>query len=309
MKDEEKKAIPNEPFQTAVEIARQRPVYTGSFDQQLQDLYGQITNRPDFQYDVNADPLYQQYKDQYVQQGKLAMKDTMGQAAALTGGYGSTYGQQVGQQAYDAYLQQLSAAIPELYSLAYDRYKDKGDRLLTQYGLVGQQRDTEYSRYRDELGDYNYERELERQQEEEAYERALQMAQTRAAYGDFSAYADLGYDEETRNNMRAIWLAQNPLLAYNTGAIGAEQYRAMTGVYPPGYAAPIAGGGSGGGSSYNYANADGLSSSQIKQIQKALGVSADGVWGPKTEAAYNAKATAQSTANSSKRDPRLERVR
>ena len=48
-------------------------------------------NREDFQYDVNADALYQQYKDRYVELGKDAMEDTMGQAAALTGGYGSSY--------------------------------------------------------------------------------------------------------------------------------------------------------------------------------------------------------------------------
>ena len=99
---------------------QQQPTYAGTFEGQLQDIYNKIANREPFQYDVNADPLYQTYKDQYIQGGKLAMKDTMGQAAALTGGYGSTYGQQVGQQAYDAYLKDLGAVIPELYGMAYD---------------------------------------------------------------------------------------------------------------------------------------------------------------------------------------------
>ena len=48
-------------------------------------------NREDFQYDVDADALYQQYKDRYVELGKTAMQDTMGKAVALTGGYGSSY--------------------------------------------------------------------------------------------------------------------------------------------------------------------------------------------------------------------------
>ena len=65
-----------------------------------------------------------------MQQGKLAMRDSMGKAAALTGGYGSTYSQQVGQQTYDAYLKDLSAIIPELYGQAYDQYQDEGDKLL-----------------------------------------------------------------------------------------------------------------------------------------------------------------------------------
>ena len=90
-------------------------------------------NREDFQYDLNGDALYQQYKDRYLNLGKQAMADTMGQAAALTGGYGSSYAQSVGQQAYNGYLQQLGDVVPELYKLAYDRYQDKGDALYKNY--------------------------------------------------------------------------------------------------------------------------------------------------------------------------------
>ena len=90
-------------------------------------------NREDFRYDLNADALYQQYKDRYVQMGRDAMQDTMGQAAALTGGYGSSYAQNVGQQAYQNYLLQLGDVMPELYQLAYDRYRDRGDALYKTY--------------------------------------------------------------------------------------------------------------------------------------------------------------------------------
>jgi hypothetical protein len=46
----------------------------------------EILNRKDFSYDLNGDMLYQQYKDNYINQGKMAMMDTMGQASAMTGG-------------------------------------------------------------------------------------------------------------------------------------------------------------------------------------------------------------------------------
>ncbi len=151
--------------------AGDRPTYAGTYDQPLSELYGKISSRPAFSYDVKDDPLYQGYKDRYIQQGKLAMKDTMGQAAALTGGYDSTYGQQVGQQTYDAYLQNLSAVVPELYDRAYGRYKDTGDDLLQQYNLMGQQRDIEYGQYRDELGDWQNERAYQTQLENEEYNR------------------------------------------------------------------------------------------------------------------------------------------
>lgn len=154
-------------------FGQQAPTYQGTYENQLNDLYGRIANREPFSYDVNADPLYDLYKDKYIQGGKLAMKDTMGQAAALTGGYGNTYGQQVGQQAYDAYLQNLSAVIPELYGMAYDKWRDEGNDLKDLYGMVGARRDTEYGQWRDLMSDYNVNRSLVQQQEATNYGRLL----------------------------------------------------------------------------------------------------------------------------------------
>ena len=42
--------------------------------------------------------------------------------------------------------------------------------------------------------------------------------------------------------MAALWKAQNPDLAYNTGRMTAEEYKAVTGKYPKGYTAPRSGG-------------------------------------------------------------------
>lgn len=95
----------------------------------------QYTSRKPFSYDINADALYDQYKDQYIQQGRMAMMDTMGQAAALTGGYGNSYAQSVGQQAYNQQLNQLNNVIPDLYGMALDRYNQQGDDLLAKYNL------------------------------------------------------------------------------------------------------------------------------------------------------------------------------
>ena len=92
------------------------------------------------------------------QQGKQAMQDTMGQAAALTGGYGSTYGQAVGQQQYNAYLQNLNDVVPELYQLALERYNMEGDDLKTQYSLLADQYQQEYGQYRDMLSDWQTDR-------------------------------------------------------------------------------------------------------------------------------------------------------
>lgn len=130
-----------------------KPVdYTSKWQPQIDTTIGNILNRKDFQYDVNADALYNQYKDRYVNLGKQAMQDTIGQAAALTGGYGSSFSQLAGQQAYQGYLQGLTDKIPELYQIAMDRYNQQGQDLYNQYGLLSGQEQTDRNNW---LNSYN----------------------------------------------------------------------------------------------------------------------------------------------------------
>ena len=134
--------------------------YASKYQSGIDDTINKIMNREKFSYDLNGDALYQQYKDQYSQQGKMAMMDTMGQAAAMTGGYGSSYGQSVGQQAYQGYLQQLNDVVPELYQMAYQRYQDKGNDLLQQYSLLAGEEADVYARQmqaeQDAVADHQY---------------------------------------------------------------------------------------------------------------------------------------------------------
>ena len=121
--------------------------------QKLTDTMNAIENRKPFSYDLNGDMLYQQYKDQYTNLGNLAMMDTMGQATAITGGYGNSYAQSVGQQAYQGYLQQLNDKVPELYRLAYDQYNREEDSLYNKLSAYGNLYNTEYGEHRDEVSD------------------------------------------------------------------------------------------------------------------------------------------------------------
>lgn len=262
------------------EVELLKPTYVGTFDDQMKSLYEQIQNRPDFSYDINADPLYQQHKDQYIQGGKLAMKDTMGQAAALTGGYGSTYGQQVGQQTYDAYLQGLGDVIPELYSLAYQKNRDQGDDLLKQYGLLGDMRDTEYGRYRDELEDWNYQQELARQREETEYNRRIDEEKTtysrqQQAYANLVALIKASGYQPTDAELQAAGLTREA-----AAALQQEYTRSIT---PKTAGSSGSGGGGGGGGGYR-------SGSDIAALQRQLNamgenLSVDGIYGPLTQAA------------------------
>lgn len=152
--------------------------YQSKWGAELDSLYDQITNREKFKYDVYDDPLYQQYKQQYQALGRTAMMDTMGQAAALTGGYGSSYGQSVGQQTYDAYLQSLNDVVPELYGQAYQQYADEGTKLQDRYSMLMDRENADYAKYRDDVSDYMNELQL-----------AMQAARN-AESDDYDRYMD-----------------------------------------------------------------------------------------------------------------------
>lgn len=117
-----------------------------SYQNQIQEIYNKILNKEPFSYDLNGDALYQQYKDQYMTQGQLASMDVMGQAAAMNGGYGSSYGQTVGHQAYQGYLQQLNDRVPELYQLALSQYNQEYQNLKDLYGITADMDEREYNR-------------------------------------------------------------------------------------------------------------------------------------------------------------------
>jgi hypothetical protein len=143
----------------------------------------QILNREKFSYDLNGDALYQQYKDQYQALGRMASMDTMGQAAALTGGYGNSYATTAANQAYQGYLTQLNDVIPELYAMAYDKYRAEGEDMMNQYSLLSNAENRDYGRYQEDLGRWEAERdyltgryEAEREADRAQYDAALNLA-------------------------------------------------------------------------------------------------------------------------------------
>lgn len=141
------------------EIEANRPgPYESNWSGTINNLMDKIVNQKDFSYDFNADPLYQQYKDQYTQLGKQAALDTQANAAALTGGFGNSYAATAATQANQQYLTQLNNVIPQLYSLAMDKYQIDTDKLYNQFSAVGNQEDREYGQYRDTVTDWKDDR-------------------------------------------------------------------------------------------------------------------------------------------------------
>lgn len=177
--------------QTAYEqLASAKPgAYQSEYDDLIRELYDQITNRGKFEYDLNGDALYALYRDAYTKGGQRAMMDTMGQAALLTGGYGNSYAETAGQQAYGQYMEGLANKVPELEAQAYDRYLREGEDLYRRYGMASDAQQQEYDRYRDAVSDWQDARDA-------AYDRY--RSDYRQEYNDYLNERDYWADQAQR---------------------------------------------------------------------------------------------------------------
>ena len=179
-----------------IEASRPDP-FQSRYTAQIDSLLDTIQNPQKF--DLNSDETYRQlydnYKESYMAQGRKAMQDAVGQAAAMTGGYGSSYASQVGQQAYDNYLQQLNDRNIQLYGMALDDYwKNRNDQ-YNQLNAVSGQDQIDYSRYRDTVGDWQT-------------DRAYYAGQAQTGYGNDWASYQSGLNQYNTEVQRAIDQAQ-----------------------------------------------------------------------------------------------------
>ena len=231
--------------------------YQSPWEDQLKETANKILNREKFSYDLNGDALYKQYKDRYTQQGKQAMMDTMGQAAALTGGYGNSYAQSVGQQTYQGYMQGLTDKIPTLYQIAMDKYTSEGNQMRDNMNLMMQQDDIGYGRYRDQLADQNT-----------AYSKLMALM---TGYGYKPSDAEMS--------------AAGMSAAQRDAILGLGDYA------PVYYYEEEATGGGGGSGSSGGGGASGYDADRVRYVQSELNkmgwdVAVDGVFGDETRAAY-----------------------
>ena len=178
-------------------LAQKPGAYQSQWQTQLDDTINKILNREKFSYDLNGDALYQQYKDKYTQQAKMAMGDAIGQASAMTGGYGNSYAQSVGQQQYQAQMQNLNDIVPELYQMALDKYNQEGQDLYNQYGLLDAQESRDYGKYRDTVGDWQTERDYlaGRYDSERTYDYGKYTDERDFNYGKYSDDRNLAYSK------------------------------------------------------------------------------------------------------------------
>ena len=156
---EKKKYTPGQAVEDALSALEEHKgkkpgAYESQWQGALNDLLAGIQGRKPFAYDPNRDALYRAAVDQHVRLGRKAMMDTMGKAAAMTGGYGNSYAQSVGQQTYGEYLQALAARLPQFGELALKTYQAQGQDLLDRYETLSAREKEAYGRYQQILNQY-----------------------------------------------------------------------------------------------------------------------------------------------------------
>lgn len=153
--------------------------YESRNQEQIDALNKEYTERGQFSYDPEADAAYQNYVKAMKDNGQKAMQDTMGKAASMTGGYGNSYAASVGQQVYNDYMSQASAAQADFEDRALARYNAEGDQLLSKLSLLQNQESTDRANW------------------ESDYAKAWSEAQLQAEYGNMGPLAQLLGKNET----------------------------------------------------------------------------------------------------------------
>ena len=240
------------------------PDFTSSYDGEIGRLFEKIVQRPAFRYDAESDPLFNSYRDRYAREGRLAMQDTMGQAAHLTGGYSSSYSQAVGQQQYDAYLQKLGDAMPELYGAALKKWQAEGEQLSGQFNAASALAEREYGRARNKAARASEIEQKGYDRRQTAYKNLVEIISKSGYEPESAELAAAGMSKAQADALRNEYLRVNGLL-------------------------PVAAGGGGGGIDYYWGGGGGSSS----KTNKAAGTGAE-----RTKLAANAKGSGSGTGKS-----------
>lgn len=241
----------------------------GSFEYSGQDDYQKVldslVNQQPFSYDPQSDPSWSSYKKAYMREGDRASANALAQASAASGGRASSYAMTAAQQAGNYYAGQLADAIPTLEQQAYSRYLGDINNRMNSLNALANDRAFEqgqwmdgYNMLQNSLGNYQGQDQMDYQRYLDALNLQYQAEQEKQAQ-----------EQQKFQNALALYQAMGyatPDVAQTLGISGSGGNR----------------GGSGGVSGYDNG---GLTPAQVKELQNALGVTADGMYGPKSSKA------------------------
>ena len=129
--------------------------YESQYQKKIDNVTGKLEGLGEFDYDPDADTAYKQYKDQYSRNAQKANRNAQANAAALTGGYTSSYGTQAGQNAYDATMANLDDVLDGLYNQSLGEYNAKKNGLETELAGLQKAESSARQTYQQNLDNWN----------------------------------------------------------------------------------------------------------------------------------------------------------
>lgn len=156
-------ALTNDYLRKMQETENAKPAdFQSRYEGTIQTILDGILSNGQKPFDINTDAnyqaLYNQYAQQYQNQANRGMRDTMGAMQAATGGYGSTAATAAAGQAYDQAMEAMNDRNLQLMQLAYQMRGDEQAERYNQLGAVTGLDNTDYARYRDNVGDWQLDR-------------------------------------------------------------------------------------------------------------------------------------------------------
>lgn len=165
--------------------------YQSQYQQKINDVTGKLEGLGEFDYDPDADTAYKQYRDQYSRNAQKANRNAQANAAALTGGYASSYGTQAGQNAYDATMSNLDNVLDGLYNQSLGEYNAKKNGLESELAGLQRAESSDRQTYQQNLANWNEGLAYRQNEYDSAYNEKQQKTangiQTATSVGQFIA--------------------------------------------------------------------------------------------------------------------------
>lgn len=131
-----------------------KPTYTSQYNSLINDKLKEIINNKGFSYDVESDPNYQNYKQNYIQLGKDVVKTSVNASDDLSGGYANSYGDKAASEANQQYITKMTERIPQLMNAAMQKYQMEQENAYKQFSALQNEESRNYGQYRDKVSDY-----------------------------------------------------------------------------------------------------------------------------------------------------------
>lgn len=124
--------------------------YVNRYADEQQDVIQTLNRDQTGAYIAAAEDAWENYRKAYLREGQRAYQDSLGAAAANTGGVASTAAVTAAQQAQNYYAAQAADKKGELYQQAFENRLAERNQALAELGVYDQLNNTAYGQYRSE---------------------------------------------------------------------------------------------------------------------------------------------------------------